>query len=306
MGSNPDADKEFDRIVGEDMPGKISKATRTMMTLQFSQKDDTGHDKDFLGLVSTLQGVLNGLQDTLHEPMQEGDPTIALITDPIVRAQAIKARWIDRIGEHTVDPILLAQTTEARCKGWIAMDQLQQPHETLGSSGTKTAALDDAEDHRENMAVDCTDYRQPKASIQDHDAVTKFLRGQGQLINTGASIVSNMLRTFAANTSRVPKVKGSIIPRNITAQPQPGADGGRMRLLGSSRRTQVCSWLNHKCTRRRVWSKMLRGEGAAVAAGRATINRRQYSTQSAQGHVPSDTRFHATRSTYGHTSCHYS
>jgi hypothetical protein len=99
-----DADDDLDKVFGGDKHGEISEATWTMMVHQFSQKDDNGHDKDFMGLGKALNSIIKGFKDTLYELGQEGVHNTALITDPILRAQAVKAQQIAHIKEQSLTP----------------------------------------------------------------------------------------------------------------------------------------------------------------------------------------------------------
>jgi hypothetical protein len=91
-----------------DMPvnphGKISGNTRRMMDQQFACPTHASVGKDFMGLENTLNYVLQHLGETVA-------------SDPAEEDQAPYAH--KDLVQH--DPILWAQTIEARCKARVAI-----------------------------------------------------------------------------------------------------------------------------------------------------------------------------------------
>jgi hypothetical protein len=118
-----------------------------------------------------------GLEDTLNDVLQQLGETVA--SDPTKEVEALQAH--EDVVQH--DPILQAQTIEARRKARVAMELLCQPmppqtlvdHHSEGAQG--------GYEHVSAMKVDGTNYRQPDALISDHPAVTDFLWGQGRMMN---------------------------------------------------------------------------------------------------------------------------
>jgi hypothetical protein len=81
------------------------------------------------------------------------------------------------------NPILWAQTTEARRMARVAMALLHQPTPSQTSAGCCSEGAQGGTEHVSTMEVNGTNYLQPDAFISDHPLVTAFLRGQGRTMN---------------------------------------------------------------------------------------------------------------------------
>ncbi len=81
------------------------------------------------------------------------------------------------------NPILRAQTIEARCKARVAMALLLQPMHSQTSMGCCLEGAQGGTKHVSTMEVDRTDYHPPDALISDHLLVIAFPRGQGRRMN---------------------------------------------------------------------------------------------------------------------------
>jgi hypothetical protein len=81
------------------------------------------------------------------------------------------------------DPILWAQTIEARHKARVAMALLHQPMPSQTSMGCRAEGAQGETKHVSTMEVNKTGYCQPDAFISDHPLVTAFLCGQGRTMN---------------------------------------------------------------------------------------------------------------------------
>ncbi len=81
------------------------------------------------------------------------------------------------------NPILWAQTIEARCKARVAMALLCQPMLSQTSKGCLLEGAQGGTEHISTMEVNGTNYRQLDAFISDHPIVTAFLHGQGRMMN---------------------------------------------------------------------------------------------------------------------------
>ncbi len=139
------------------------------------------------------------------------------------------------------DPILQAQTIEAQRKAHAAMELLHQP--TLHQS-SMDSCLEGAKEGTVGVAtmeVDDTYYRQPKALIPDHPAVTIFLPSQERMMNCRGTFNNVKQSPSAQSTLMVLIFKGSIIPRNTTVLLQPGVAGQRMHRFECSRHFQAFS-----------------------------------------------------------------
>jgi hypothetical protein len=73
------------------------------------------------------------------------------------------------------DPILQAQTIEARCKTHAAMEHLRQPMLHQSSVDSCLEGAKERTEGMETMEVNNTNYQQPDALIPNHPAVTIFI-----------------------------------------------------------------------------------------------------------------------------------
>ncbi len=181
-GKEEDCNSDQDSAMPDKLHSKISDNTWQMMDQQFARPTHTSEGKDFMGLEDTLNSILRQLGDTVA-------------FDPA--AQKVKAPQPGQEDGALFDPILRAQTIEARCKARVAMELLHQPilHQSSMDSclegaqeGTKCVAT---------MEVDDTNYRQPDALIPNHPAVTNFPRSQGRTMNYRAALKNvNQAKSF--------------------------------------------------------------------------------------------------------------
>ena len=81
------------------------------------------------------------------------------------------------------NPILQAQTIEARCKARVAMVLLHLLMPSQTSVGCCLEGAQGGTKHVSTMEVNGTNYHQLDAFISDHPLVTAFLHGQGRTMN---------------------------------------------------------------------------------------------------------------------------
>jgi hypothetical protein len=166
-----DGDKD-DTISDQDldMPdiphGEFGCNTRRMMDQHFTHPTHASIGKDFMGLEDNLNNILQQLGETVVSDLAEEDQAPYIHEDPV---------------QH--DPILQAQTIEARCKTRVAMALLRQPMPSQTSMGCCLEGAQRGTKHVSTMEVDGTNYRQPDAFISDYLLVSAFLRGQGRTMN---------------------------------------------------------------------------------------------------------------------------
>ncbi len=102
-----------------------------------------------------------------------------MASDPAEEDQAPYAH--KNLVQH--DPILWAQSIEARRKAHFAMALLHQPTPSQTPVGCYMKGAQGKTKHVSTMEVDGTNYHQPDALISDNPLVTAFLCGQGRTMN---------------------------------------------------------------------------------------------------------------------------
>ncbi len=165
-GDSYDTNSDQDLDMPEDPHGKISGNTRRMMSQQFSHPTQVSLGEDFMCLEDTLSDVLQQLGETVA-------------SDPAEEVQALQAH--KDLAQH--DPILRAQTIEARHKAHVAMELLCQPTPSQTFVDHCLEGAQGGTERDPTMEVDGTNFRQLDALISDHPAVTGFLWGQGRTMN---------------------------------------------------------------------------------------------------------------------------
>ncbi len=156
---NTVSDQDLD--MPDDPHSEISGNTRRMMDQQFTRPTHTSVGEDFMGLEDTLNNVLQQLRETMESDL----------------AEEVQAPYAHKdLVQH--DPILRAQTIEARRKARVAMALLHQPTPSQTFVGCRLEGAQGGTEHVLTMEVDGTHYRQPDALISDYPSVTAFLCGQ--------------------------------------------------------------------------------------------------------------------------------
>ncbi len=117
-GDSDDTVSDQDLDMPDNPHGEIGGNTRRMLDQHFAHPTHANVGKDFIGLEDTLNNVLQQLGETVA-------------SDPAEEDQAPYAH--KDLVQH--DPILRAQTIEARCKARVAMALLCQPMPSETSVG---------------------------------------------------------------------------------------------------------------------------------------------------------------------------
>ncbi len=136
------------------------------MDQHFARPTHASIGKDFMGLEDTLNNILQQLGETVVSDPAEEDQAPYVHKDPV---------------QH--NPILWAQTIEARCKAQVTMVLLHQPTPSQTSIGCCLEGAQGGIKDVSTMEVNKTNYRQPDAFISGHPLVTAFLCGQGRMMN---------------------------------------------------------------------------------------------------------------------------
>ncbi len=165
-GDSDDTVSNQDLDMPDDPHGEISGNTRRMMDQHFAHPTHASISEDFMGLEDTLNNILQQLEETVASDPAEEDQASYPHKD---------------IVQH--NPILWAQTIEARRTARVAMALLCQPAPSQTSVGCHLEGAQGGTEHVSTMEVDGSDYHQPDAFISDHPLVTAFLRGQGRMMN---------------------------------------------------------------------------------------------------------------------------